>query len=167
MHDCRFSHFVKKALAYWYSFLIADAIKKIRSKQKIETLGKLYKNTYLTKTVPSDLEHDQFEEWVSILVDMSDREMDILVRLHDKEKAAAPNFQSRYTTTDSFWESFVSETCNRYGILEEEFYTVLNRLLRTGFYRNDFKEAGALDRLNPMGYTTLYFEKFLEKIVQG
>ena len=49
---------------------------------------------------------------------------------------------------------------------KEEFYPIMQRLLRTGFYRNDLAEVGALDRgADKMGYTTEYFSKFFMKAV--
>ncbi|MCI9195045.1 MAG: hypothetical protein HFF14_05685 [Angelakisella sp.] len=150
-----------KAIGEWH--LICEAIKKINSAQKIRTLGILYKNTYLNKSIPTEEDDNLFEEWVSILSDMSDREISILLTLYRYENSYSGDFESKYVIADFFWKEFSEEIIDQYHITEEEFYSILTRLLRTGFYRNDFATAGQLDRVNKIGYTTEYFKRFLQK----
>lgn len=147
--------------------LICEAIKKINSVQKIRTLGVLYKNTYLNKSMPTEEDNNLFEEWVSILSDISDREINILLILLRYEDCYNGNSESKYSIADSFWKDFSEEVMNQYNFTEEEFYSVLTRLLRTGFYRNDFGTVGQLDRIDKIGYTTEYFKKFLQKAIDG
>jgi hypothetical protein len=98
---------------------------------------------------------DEYEEYISILDELSFRELGLLVILSRYEKE---NFRQDDTDPiqrpNRFWDQFSTEVCSRYSISEGEFNGILARLNRTGLYRTIFGMypgyRGSKGELTPM-----------------
>jgi hypothetical protein len=144
-----------------YCFLkTVDATFKSRRLEKVRRFGRLLK-TYASK-IPID-GHDEYEEYLGILDELSEREFVTLSLLKkfedDNPLKEAQNELQRAT---GFWDKFESEACSNLGLETIEFFPFLVRVGRTGLFEQFV--GGYLDYVGGKGKTTMRFLKILKCI---
>lgn len=107
---------------------------------------------------------DEYEECLSILDELSFRELEILAVLSRYEKKYSyQDGESHIQKADQFWERFSSEVCSRFSIPREELNGILIRLNRTGLYYETF--IGRYESTRARGALTPLYTK-LEKLIK-
>jgi hypothetical protein len=137
-------------------FSAARAALNTRRREKIRYFARLLTSSITSSEISTI---DEYEEYLSILDELSFRELGILVVLARYEKE---NFLQDDTDPiqrpNRFWDQFSSEVCTRFSITLEEFSSVLTRLNRTGLYRTIVGMypgyTGRMGKLTPL-YTKL------------
>ena len=139
--------------------LMMDAVNKATCNEKIRLYGRLYANTCIET---ENINVNEYEEWLHGLSDLSYREIFILLTLYQYEK----NYKSDKSYGDicKYRDEFIEKIGTKFDLSEEDLYSILQGMLRTGFYYNDSNILAAIDRKYKKGHTTSYFEKFAEKI---
>lgn len=139
-----------------------EATFRSRRLEKVRRFGKLLK-TYASKS-PID-GHDEYEEYLGILDELSEREfvtLTILKRFEDDNPLKEG--QNELQRATGFWDIFVSEACGNLGLEAVEFFPFLVRIGRTGLFEQFV--GGYMDYIGGKGKTTMRFLKIL-KCVQG
>lgn len=79
---------------------------------------------------------DEYEEYLSILDDLSFRELDLLIVLSRYEKEYfLQGDKNPLQRANRFWDQFSSEVCSKFSISNGELDGMLARLNRTGLYK--------------------------------
>ena len=79
---------------------------------------------------------DEYEEYLSILDDLSFRELEILIVLSRYEKEYfLQGDKNHLQRANRFWDQFSSEVCSKFSISNGELDGMLARLNRTGLYK--------------------------------
>jgi len=104
-----------------------------RRREKIRYFARLLTSSITSSEISTI---DEYEEYLSILDELSFRELGLLVVLSRYEKE---NFLQDDTDPiqrpNRFWDQFSSEVCSRFSISNGELNGILARLNRTGLYR--------------------------------
>lgn len=113
-------------------FATADAALRTSRIEKIHAFARLLGATTQRAQFSSI---DEFEEFLSILDDLSNRELAVLILL-DQYEINHPKLDNEndLQRTNRFWGDFSSEISSDLGILPEEVDSVLSRLNRSGCY---------------------------------
>lgn len=102
-------------------------------KEKIRYFARLLTSSITSSEISTI---DEYEEYLSILDELSFRELELLVVLSRYEK---DNFLQDDTDQiqrpNRFWDQFYSEVCSRFSLSDGELNGILARLNRTGLYR--------------------------------
>ena len=79
---------------------------------------------------------DEYEEYLSILDDLSFRELELLIVLSRYEKEYfLQDDKNPLQRANRFWDQFSSEVCSKFSISDGELDGMLARLNRTGLYK--------------------------------
>lgn len=113
-------------------FSTIRAVLNTRRREKIRYFAHLLHSTINSSEISKT---DEYEEYLSILDEISCRELGILVVLSRYEKEyprqAEKNGADRSV---QFWDQFSSEVCSRFSVSPEELSNIITRLNRTGLY---------------------------------
>lgn len=132
-------------------FATIKAAVNSRRREKIRALGRMLTRSVIQNGIR---EPDIYEECLSILEELSERELRILSIL-DARSTAHPHREDQNPLQHAaqFWDSFVADACAELGIVPDELGAMLTRLARTGLYAPivgsywDYKGEG---RLTPL-----------------
>lgn len=140
-------------------FCAAKAALNSNREEKIRLFGRLLLNAAKTNSLTTDT----FEEFVSILDDLSLREFQILLMLQNYEKQTKRREeQNALQFSSSFWDSFEEAIEKELGIKKPEIPSMLTRLSRTGLYESF--TGSYLGYEGGKGKTTPLFKKFVQWI---
>jgi len=134
-------------------FSTVNYVIRTRSDNKIESFARILKNLNAGK-----INIAEFEDYTSILNELSEREFYILAKKYkyeQKHKVNNPEMNSGELTS-SYWDNFEETTCLKLGISKEELDPMLVRIQRTGCYRK-YTEYWE-DEANQRGETTELFK---------
>lgn len=143
-------------------FKTISAVVRTRRKEKIEMFARLL----CSSAEPARFSSlDEYEEFLSIVDDVSFREFGVLTQLREFERAAEGTI---YPTTvariEGYWEEFREQACQLFKISPKVFGPFMTRLERTALFTRD---TGAFWDEHPgFGHTTDLFER-LSAIVRG
>jgi len=136
-------------------FATCRAALNTRRREKIRLFARLLHN-YASKSTAVE----EFEEHLTILDDLSYRELQVLLILeHYEEANPQRNFKNVHTRAELFWEDFQSECSTKLAIPTNELNGVLTRLTRTGLY-----ETIAFTSMGNRGRLTRNFYRFIEHL---
>jgi hypothetical protein len=147
-------------------FSVLNYVARSKDDEKASRFAKIIKNLYR-----KEIDLDQFEDYISIFNELSDREFAILCIKMEYEKQAVPDEaifgldkpSNPYQKTSAYWKDFEKEVVIKLKIEKEELNASLFRLQRTGCY---MIHTGYLDmKNNGCGDTTIIFKK-LYKIIK-
>ena len=97
---------------------------------------------------------DHFEEYLSILDELSAREFQVLLILHKYERANPLDGRNPLQRAVSVWGSFEADVRQNVGIEPEQLPAILTRIQRTGLYEtitgNFFDYTGGKGCLTPL-----------------
>lgn len=115
-------------------FATASAALKSRRAEKIQALARLL----LSSTTEGKFEAgDEYEEFLSILDELSFRELQILTILDGFESRYPHNDQENdYQRASRFWDKFVKQVIKELCVQPAEFESILTRLTRSGCYES-------------------------------
>ena len=144
-------------------FCTIRAALNARREQKIRLFARLFRNL----DGPKDrINFDDYEETLSILDELTLRELHALILLKQFELAnSKQEGQNEMRQAISFWPSFLQTLKVEIGIEDKLIPGFLERLNRTGLYQTFV--GGFLDYTGDLGHTTPYFEKFMEDLSIG
>jgi len=113
-------------------FATARAALNTRRREKIRYFARLLTSSISSSEIST---LDEYEECLSILDEISYRELGILVVLSRYEKEYPHQAGERdYNRRARFWNQFSSEVCSRFSIPPGELSSIITRLNRTGLY---------------------------------
>lgn len=113
-------------------FSTTRAALNTRRREKIRYFARLLASSISSSEIPTV---DEYEEWLSILDEISYRELGILAVLSRYEKEYSyPARRGDIQQANQFWDRFSSEVCSRFSIPNGELNGSLTRLNRTGLY---------------------------------
>jgi hypothetical protein len=102
---------------------------------------------------------DHFDEYLSILDELSAREIQVLLILHKHELASPLNGRNHLQRANAIWNAFALEVRDKVGIEPEHIPAILTRIQRTGLYETI---TGAfLNYGGGRGYLTALFADFI------
>ena len=102
-----------------------------RRREKIKLFARLLTNASREGKVGSD----KYEEFLSILDDLSVRELQILLLLKQLEDSSSSEANGNtLKRANELWDSFEKSIKNQHGIGSDELNAMLGRLNRTGLY---------------------------------
>jgi len=103
-----------------------------RRREKIRLFARLLKSSFLSDT---SVTTDEYEEYLSILDELSYREFLVLSTLERYEREFPPSEnENELQKANQFWEKFVSEVKQELDLTFDEVQAMLTRLNRTGCY---------------------------------
>lgn len=112
--------------------ITAKAALNTRRREKIRLFARLLKSSFLLDT---SVTTDEYEDYLSILDELSYREFLILSTLERYEREFPPSEnENQLQNTSRFWEEFVSEIKQELDLTFDEVQAMLTRLNRTGCY---------------------------------
>lgn len=112
-----------------------EAVKRLANNDKVKYYGNLICNGYLSE---GKIQNDEFEEYVSILNDLSYREIQYLIFFAEYEK------KSRQCLVHTGWSKFEEEFKKEFHV--RNVYEIFERIKRTGFIIERFEtEDGEVD----------------------
>ncbi len=136
-------------------FSTANASLNSRREEKIRLFGKLL----LQATKANSFRTDIFEEFLSILDELSLREFYLLAILaHYERITCRDKSQNDLQFASSFWAEFEQEAADKLNISQIELPSLLIRLTRTGLFETF--SGLYFDSQGSKGKTTPLFEKF-------
>jgi hypothetical protein len=142
-------------------FATAEAALKTNRREKICYLARL-----LAASAQEDCfsDIDEFEEYLSIIDELSNRELSILIAL-DSYECKHPNQaeENDFQRALKFWEQFVDELTNHFAIAPAEIDAVLIRLIRTGCY--ELFQGAYYDATGGKGRTTPTFQRLKSLVI--
>lgn len=104
-----------------------------RRREKIKLFARLFRKAFIPDAI---IDFDYYEELLSILDDMSYREIMALCKLYEYE---CKSFEHLNLTdkerADSFWDKFILDLTFDLGVRKQEVLDFLKRLERTGCYK--------------------------------
>ena len=112
-------------------FVSWEAGIKARRREKTALFARLLKSAF-TENHPRNI--DEFEEFVSILDDLSFEEWRVLTILDSYSNRPRTPDQNDLIWSRTFWDNFQSRVEQELGIPQGEFTPFMNRLNRTGLY---------------------------------
>ncbi len=125
---------VVKKLDFLAEFLqLMDCAAKVRSQEKLDYIGKLFRNSIYLSNTP---DYDFYEECKSKLLELSEREIDILFFL-DEEIPIPPTVELAATSikNDYIWNAYLHLASAKFDIGEEDIASIVAGISRTGFCR--------------------------------
>ena len=132
-----------------------------RRREKIRYFARLLTSSISSSEISTV---DEYDECLSILDELSFRELGILIVLSRYEKKYSyQDGGSHIQKADQFWERFSSEVCSGFSIPREELNGMLIRLNRTGLYYETF--IGSYESNRARGALTPLYAK-LEKLIK-
>lgn len=147
-------------------YSIVKAVLNTPQKEKIRYFARLF-----TSSINSpEITIDEYKECLSILDEISYRELGILVVLSRYEKEYFHQVGEDSSERSSlFWDQFSDEVCSKFSIPMEELSSILTRLNRTGLYvtatgYSSIAEA-SLKHMGRVGELTPLYKKF-EKLIR-
>src|ERR1700680_3408689 len=110
----------------------ARRVLETTNEQKIKDFAALFASYYDGKTFSSI---DHYEEYLSILHDLSHREFQVLVTMHklETENPVKPG-ENLLMRANRIWKEFSIAVESEVGIVQGELLAVLTRVERTGLY---------------------------------
>ena len=143
-------------------FATRNAVINSRREEKIRLLARMLKNSFCNL---SPINTDEFEEYLSILDDLSYRELVILQILYRyEEEYPMINEETPISRSSRFWDKFIEEVSERINVRIDELYAMLIRLNRSGCYEtfigNYYGYSGDKGRL------TIVFYKLVARLVE-
>lgn len=114
--------------------ITAKAAINTRRRDKIRLFARLLKSSLLSDNLVTN---DEYEEYLSILDELSYREFLILSTLerYDSELTPIKEDENDLARSNRFWNRFVSEIQSKFGLTLDELNAMLMRLTRTGCYK--------------------------------
>ena len=113
-------------------FSTLKASMNTRRSEKIKLFAKLLSASF-REDRPIDI--DEYEEFLSIIDELSYRELYILFKLYKYyDKYPKQENESDHDRANRFWDEFLNDICNDLGLIKDEFNPLLTRLNRTGCY---------------------------------
>jgi len=137
-----------------------EASQRTRSEDKRRWMADLLANHWGKD--PGGPKWDLYEEYLSVLEDLSPREARALAMLRDLEDAhplGEVESDNELRRAWRFWEEFQNRCCDELGIAADQLAGFLARLNRTGLYRTF--TGMYLDYEGDVGGTTGYFDAFI------
>lgn len=133
-----------------------------RRREKIELFARLLMSTQKTGTFSNT---DEYEDYLSILDDLSYRELMLLIKL-DKYEEEHPlqEGENDLQRANHFWEKYCDEIICDLSIPPDELNATLTRLNRTGCYETFI--GAYLDYTGGKGKTTPTFKR-LKKLISS
>lgn len=111
---------------------IIDATEKTQNKTKIRNFSRLLKSSITTDQIPNI---DVYEEYLSILEELSYRELIILNTLEEYErKYPSKEGENDFQRSNRFWDKFINQLKEKINIPVGQIDAVLSRIARTGCY---------------------------------
>ena len=147
-------------------YSIVKAVLNTRQKEKIRYFARLFTSSINTPEITID----EYEEYLSILDEISYRELGILATLSRCEKEYSHQAgESDFDRRIRFWDHFSDEVCSKFSIPMEELSSILTRLNRTGLYVTatgySSRPEASLKCGGRIGYLTPLYKKF-EKLIR-
>lgn len=139
-------------------FITTRAALNTRRREKIKMFARLLRASINTDLFSSI---DEYEEYLSILDELSFRELQVLSIL-DRYESEYPAKEggNLINRTDGFWEAFIQELINRLHIPENEVRFILYRLTRTGCYQPIIKtRSGIANAIGDCGILTSTYQR--------
>lgn len=130
------------------------AVLNTRRREKIELFARLLKSAF-TETRPRDI--DEFEEFISILDDLTYEEWCALTILDSFSSRSRKADDNDLTWSRTFWDEFSRTVERQLKIPSDEFTPFMNRLGRTGLY--DQLAGAYLDYAGGVGKLTPRFHR--------
>lgn len=113
--------------------ITAKAAVNTRMREKIRLFARLLKSSFLSDT---SITTDEYEEYLSILDELSYREFLVLLILERYEREFLPSEnENELQRASRFWEQFVSEVNQQLNLTVDKTNAMLTRLNRTGCYQ--------------------------------
>ena len=142
-------------------FSTTRAALNTRRREKIRYFARLLTSSISSSEISTV---NEYEECLSILDELSFRELEILVvRSRYEKEYPYPAGASYRKQADQFWDRFSSEVCSRFSIPRGELKSILLRLNRTGLYHETVN--GRQESTNSSGELTPLYSK-LEKLIR-
>lgn len=135
-------------------FVSWEAGIKARRREKTALFARLLKSAF-TENHPRNI--DEFEEFASILDDLSYEEWSVLTILDSYSSRPRDPDLNDLQWSSTFWADFRSSVEQKLGIPKDEFTPFMNRLNRTGLY--DQFVGGYLDYTGGVGMLTPRFHR--------
>lgn len=128
--------------------------------KKIRLFARLFANHLKTKDSTSI---DLYEEHLSVLDDLSEREFELLLllRKYETEHPHQGN-ENRLKRAQKFWDAFAEEAERSLHIPADQLESSLDRLTRTGLYQTIV--GGYWDYTGGRGYLTPRFDSFVKAL---
>lgn len=146
-------------------FSTVKAVVNTRRQEKIKLFAHLFEN--YAKNIDR-YELDDFEEWLSLLDEISYKEFGILVTLRRYEikhqVSKSDNEQALYAV---FWDEFVAEIRKNFSVPPNELASMLARITRTGLYGNiptDDKKIYGVTYFDSTAHLTPLFNSFIKAL---
>ncbi len=148
-------------------FSTARAALNTRRREKIRYFARLLTSSISSSEISTV---DEYEECLSILDEISYRELGILAVLSRYEKEHPHQAgESDYDCRVRFWDQFSAEVCSKFSVHREEFSSILTRLNRTGLYMTatgySSRTEASLNFRGRIGDLTPLYKKF-EKLIR-
>ena len=141
-------------------FSTVKAALNARRDEKIRLFGRLLRN-FSGRKAPIDF--DEYEETLSILDELTIRELQALLLLKEFESTHPKQEDQRSLKhVQGLWPSFLQALEAQVGIVQDLIPGFLERLNRTGLYQTFV--GGFFDYGGDRGHTTPYFDKFISDL---
>ena len=134
-------------------FSTVNYVVRTRTDEKVERFAQILKSLF-----SKEIDIDKFEDYNSILNELSEREFYILSKKLDYERRFPNNPESglnEYQSLLLYWENFKHEIISHLNISDGEFNAILLRIQRTGCYSKFNGYIGENDEQK--GYSTEIF----------
>jgi len=156
--ECNITHEQLNDDEFCHAVIVTlSAVGRTEREEKIHLFALMLSNY---KRVVMSNDKDAYEEFLRVLDDMSYREFQILLILHDLEKAEVGR-RAYPAEPFNFWPEFLA-CAMKMGVPQNELLGFLNRLTRTGCLHvlGDAHPNGA----QRCGYTTPTFQRLVEAV---
>lgn len=125
-----------------------------RRTEKIKIFARLLTNTFLDTEL---IDFDEYEENLTIIDDLSYREIIVLSMLESYEnKFTLSDGENELQRANKFWDQFTQDLIQKFNISLAEVRSILTRLTRTGCYEPItgayFDYDGGMGNLTPLYY---------------
>lgn len=146
-----------------YCYITMEAVLKCNVIEKIDCFAKLLKNSISIEVLLKD---GIYEEYLSILEELSYRELIILTELYNLEKENENKFSDNMTDLQKcslYWNQFILNVQSKfdYNMSKGEIEAILSRITRTGCYREItgayIGYTGGKGRLTPIFYKLIEY----------
>jgi hypothetical protein len=134
-----------------------ERIRKIRSNEKVSYIINLFKNVVY---LPKDPDYDEYDEYLTRLIDLSDREIHVLFLL--SKKRTLPEWQNERGSSirdNQLWKMFLSDAEEELKLDKEMIDTIVSGISRTGFCKQ--KVAPDRGKNNVVYEVSPYFERLI------
>lgn len=143
-----------------------DTANRLNSNKKIQYLANLFKNTFVLSPVKKI---NEFDEGLSRLTGLSDREIEILVTMFEAEKEFYKNYfkdkdsaQVTYEFFDDVWVNTQKVCTDKFKLSKAILTSLVSSLSRTGFIEvTDIMYPGSSEKVYR---TSSYFAEFAQLI---